>query len=825
MLATQQSIKAYVDANAGSMSNAQVRAAVEAATDSNVFTDADHSKLNGIEASATADQTAAQILTAIKTVDGSSSGLDADTLDGLQGASYLRSDADDAVNAYSTQITFPSNTSGASTSGDQASLEVRQSTGNSDAFMQFHIAGDYAGYFGLDGTTNDLFVGGWSYGANKHKIWHAGNDGSGSGLDADTLDGVQGASYLRSDANDTFTGTLTMAGQLQMNGNIINDVEDIYLRDKLYHDADTNNYFHFETDKQNFYTGGNRRLMVQDSGVTIGSGDTALGTSSGDITSGLTLHYTSSNNDYLLTEHKRVSAGSDWTTARHRIQRKVDSTLMGYIQWGGPNNADSLFSVGEGASTDYLTVKGDGDVHLSADLTVGQDLYFTDTNTKIAQNSADTLRVTSPSGYVDIGPQNTGNCHITTDRSQFYINKKLQVDEGIISSYNEDLQLRRTVGDTTNQLTIASGLATFGTQVTMPTLRVTGTGDASLTSTTHGLQVGATNSINIVMDGNEIIARSNGTNATLNLQLTGGGTTLGGALTIPSQIIHAGDTNTYLQFHAADEFRVVCSGNERFEVTNTNVTIPVDMTIADQIIHQGDTNTYMQFHAADQWRVVTGGSERLEVNNSQTTVNQNLDVVGTVDLRSDNNTAARYVHLPRGGGITFYGDAGASHSITSRNRTGSVADDLNISSYGAVYIHLDKNNNNSSGADFQIWKNNVTQLFEVSGESGNVTTIGDVTAFSDEKLKENIEVIPNAIEKVSQIRGVTFTRNDVEDKEKVYTGVIAQEVEKVLPEVVNTGMNDTKTVSYGNMVGLLIEAVKEQQEQINELKKQIEEMK
>ena len=139
---------------------------------------------------------------------------------------------------------------------------------------------------------------------------------------------------------------------------------------------------------------------------------------------------------------------------------------------------------------------------------------------------------------------------------------------------------------------------------------------------------------------------------------------------------------------------------------------------------------------------------------------------------------------------------------------------------------LDKNNNNGSGADFKIYRNGTsTVALTVSGENGNLTAEGDVTAFSDERLKENITVIPNAIEKVSQIRGVTYTRNDQKDKEKVYAGVIAQEVEKVLPEVVNTTKDDTKTVSYGNMVGLLIEAVKEQQEQINELKKQIEEMK
>ena len=70
-------------------------------------------------------------------------------------------------------------------------LEVYQNNNanNSDAAMAFHIAGRYATYFGLDSLSNDLFVGGWSKGANKYKIWHAGNDGSGSGLDADLLDG------------------------------------------------------------------------------------------------------------------------------------------------------------------------------------------------------------------------------------------------------------------------------------------------------------------------------------------------------------------------------------------------------------------------------------------------------------------------------------------------------------------------------------------------------------------------------------------------------------------------------------------------------------
>ena len=81
---------------------AEIRALVESASDSNVFTDADHSKLNGIEASATADQSASEILTLIKTVDGAGSGLDADTLDGISSASFLRSDTSDTFSGTLT---------------------------------------------------------------------------------------------------------------------------------------------------------------------------------------------------------------------------------------------------------------------------------------------------------------------------------------------------------------------------------------------------------------------------------------------------------------------------------------------------------------------------------------------------------------------------------------------------------------------------------------------------------------------------------------------------------------------------------------------------
>ena len=101
--------------------------------------------------------------------------------------------------------------------------------------------------------------------------------------------------------------------------------------------------------------------------------------------------------------------------------------------------------------------------------------------------------------------------------------------------------------------------------------------------------------------------------------------------------------------------------------------------------------------------------------------------------------------------------------------------------------------------------------------SGNWTAAGNVTAYSDEKLKDNVAIIESPLEKIDAITGVTFNRNDIEGNPR-QTGVIAQEVEKVLPEAVQTNNEGIKTVAYGNMVGLLIEAIKELKQEIEELK-------
>jgi len=93
--------------------------------------------------------------------------------------------------------------------------------------------------------------------------------------------------------------------------------------------------------------------------------------------------------------------------------------------------------------------------------------------------------------------------------------------------------------------------------------------------------------------------------------------------------------------------------------------------------------------------------------------------------------------------------------------------------------------------------------------NGDIYATGNITAYSDKRAKSDIQKIENALDKIDQLNGYTFTMND-----KRYTGVIAQEVLPVLPEAV-TGSEETNyAVAYGNMMGLIIEAIKELKEKI-----------
>jgi hypothetical protein len=107
--------------------------------------------------------------------------------------------------------------------------------------------------------------------------------------------------------------------------------------------------------------------------------------------------------------------------------------------------------------------------------------------------------------------------------------------------------------------------------------------------------------------------------------------------------------------------------------------------------------------------------------------------------------------------------------------------------------------------------------------SGNINVAslyasGNVTAYSDQRLKTNVETIQNALDKTSALRGVTYNR--IADN-AAKLGVIAQEVQQVIPEVVIEGADGMLSVDYGNIVGLLIEAIKELRAELDAVKQSL----
>ena len=117
----------------------------------------------------------------------------------------------------------------------------------------------------------------------------------------------------------------------------------------------------------------------------------------------------------------------------------------------------------------------------------------------------------------------------------------------------------------------------------------------------------------------------------------------------------------------------------------------------------------------------------------------------------------------------------------------------------------------------------ITALTLDMSDAGAATFNNNVTAFSDRRLKSDIKTIENGLEKVEQLRGVTYIRDDNVDGGQ-QLGVIAQEVEEVFPQVVRTADDErgTKSVDYGRLTGALIEAVKELSAKVKELEARLD---
>ena len=179
------------------------------------------------------------------------------------------------------------------------------------------------------------------------------------------------------------------------------------------------------------------------------------------------------------------------------------------------------------------------------------------------------------------------------------------------------------------------------------------------------------------------------------------------------------------------------------------------------------------------------------------TVDENATIVGNLTINGN-------LSLGGGGLTTSAVSEGSNLYFTNARARAALSGGAGItynSSTGAIVCDI----NTPAEVGLGNLSNNGNNL------SGAFTATGNITAFSDERLKDNVETIEGALDKVSQMRGVMYDK----DGERG-TGVIAQEMQQVMPEVVQDG--EYLSVAYGNIVGVLIEAVKELKAELDQCK-------
>jgi hypothetical protein len=437
--------------------------------------------------------------------------------------------------------------------------------------------------------------------ADSERFLTTADEGAGSGLDADTLDGVQGASYLRSDVDDQFTAT------------------NLDIAQRIRHIGDTDTYIEFHASNQwRVVTGNSERFEVNNSQVSVRNSDFLVdGTTTlqgntnvisnfsvvdtiGATQNGLYFAQAVDGRPYIAPiidntkifgrEITFIEADNEWTIEGNpKIENDLD--VGGTINM---NNATGITFVGGGKFT-----SGGG----------GATPYI--------------QRGSGTSNYLQIN--DTGGGAVWT----------IDTAANLVNAANRKIILTAT--DTIGQSNAANGA-----------IQITNGGTDTLAFDSN--EIYATNQLLIESEANTTITTGGGNDIILNPD--------SGVIQINQRIAHNGDTNTYHEFNAADSWRVVTGGALRLEVDNTAVTSNVELqgatvrstgtspviagadgagTVA-LTINDGHGNANIAFNHRDGTPDVSGSSARIETSVDGTTAQMQFEL-------ADNVTAGTEVGL------------------------------------------------------------------------------------------------------------------------------------------------------------------------------------
>ena len=621
--------------------------------------------------------------------EGSGNNLDADTVDGLEASQFLRSDvADSAAGTISflqdidvtgsaqidTNITIYGQAVIKALLDAQANAQV---AGNLTVGGDFTVSGNTtyvnteeillsdniitlnANYTGSTPSENAGIEVERGTLANPKLVWNETSDywqlevnnavlgrvittadeGSGNGFDADTVDGLEAAQFLRSDADDTATGNITIEGDLTVGDGA-------------------------GAAQINFATTGQDRVLYGNNG-TVGflkndnSGWNASSDTDGDW-----------NVSRDVEAGRNVIADDDITATSGNISATAGSVSAGTTVTGG---------TGVIATTGNVSATV-GNVTAGNDVTAAQDITAT------AGNISATAGSVAAGTTVTAGTDVIGQRFIDADDNSYLVNPAadstmhaIGIDDDLYHNGDTNTKLSFTTDDISLQtggaerLGIQNASVTASVDVYAPNIVVN---DAVIHNNDTDTKVSfATDTINLETGGStRLTANNSGVTVTGDLDVTGNLTAVDGTFSgdlsaarfldsdnnayyadpastsimnrigIDDYIQHNDDTNTFFGFDSNDNIIFTTNAVERFEINATNITGTVDAIFPDvyagrfydlnnatyyvdpasnsrlnsiglvgTIFHDGDTNTYFNFNADDSFEIVTGGTQGLQV--------------------------------------------------------------------------------------------------------------------------------------------------------------------------------------------------------------------